>query len=144
MRDLKKGADPVLVSACLLGIRCRWDGGSRPAPLTGIEQMIPVCPEVIAGFGVPRPAIEHDDAGRIRVVETGEDVTALLSADCDEIVDAARAAGVRRAVLKQRSPSCGSAEIYVGGTLRPGQGLLTRGLRAAGIAVTSDPSVEAA
>ncbi len=131
---------PILVSACLLGIECRWDGGSRLTSLRPMGDVLPACPEVLAGFGVPRPAIQHDDEGRVRVVETQEDVTDRLAAACNALVETARGLGVKQAVLKERSPSCGSSRVWVNGVLQSGEGLLTTRLRAAGISVRSEPS----
>lgn len=132
--------EPTLVSACLLGVRCRYDGQSKRAPLPA-GPLLPVCPEVMAGFGVPRPAIEHDPHGQVRVLATREDVTARLQEACDRVVHLAEARGVRAAVLKERSPSCGSRNIYVSGRLVAGVGLLTAALRSRGITVRSEEAL---
>jgi len=130
-------AEPVLISACLLGVPCRYDGKSKPAPIREAS-LLPVCPEVLAGFGIPRPAIERGEDGRIRVLESHEDVTERLTNACDSIIARAQSAGVRRAVLKERSPSCGSSQLIRDGRVVAGEGLLTERLRAVGIEVCSE------
>ena len=130
---------PVLVSACLLGVACRYDGQSKPAPISGDQPIWPVCPEVMAGLGVPRPAIERTADGAIRVLENGKDVRPALEKACRSIVEQAVEQGVSHAVLKDGSPSCGSTRLWSNGKSVSGQGLLTDHLRAAGIVVTPEP-----
>ena len=130
---------PVLVSACLLGVACRYDGQSKPAHIDKNQPLWPVCPEVMAGLGVPRPAIERSSDGTIRVLESGKDVRPALEKACRSIVDRAVEQGVSHAVLKDGSPSCGSTRLWSNGKRVSGQGLLTDHLRAAGIVVTPEP-----
>lgn len=139
---------PLLVSACLADIHCRYDGASKPGlGPAGSEAILAMCPEVAGGLGVPRePAdiIGGDGAdvlaGRARVVtRTGRDVTAEFVRGAEAVLDLARRSGVRRAVLKARSPSCGSGELAAaGGKTRPGTGVLAALLQQNGIAVVSD------
>ena len=129
---------PTLISACLLGARCRYDGASKPATIGALESTLPVCPEMMAGFGVPRPAIERGVDGRIRVLSTGQDVTAELSRAADRIVTIAKRAGVKQAVLKERSPSCGVKQLTLNGRTIDGSGVLTEALRAVGVEVRSE------
>ncbi len=131
-------AEPVLVSACLMGVKCRYDGRDKRAALEPVDSMLPVCPEVMAGFGIPRPRIERSVDGTIRIVETREDVTGALSAACDEVVAIVQANGVRRAILKQNSPSCGTTHTWMDGALVPGAGLLADRLSAAGVSVAAE------
>lgn len=131
-------AEPALVSACLMGVACRYDGRAKPLTLPSSRPLLGVCPEVMAGFGVPRPAIERDESGRIHVVKDGSDVTTPLLAACTRIALRATELGVKQAILKERSPSCGSSQLVRGGRVVPGQGLLTETLRNAGIKVISD------
>lgn len=131
-------AETVFVSACLLGIECRWDGRAATASVDA-GAVVPACPEVMAGFGVPRPAIQHTASGRVVEVESGQDVTAALSAACDDVVALARRSGVTRAVLKDKSPSCATTRVWKDGALVLGEGLLAPRLRAAGIAVEAAP-----
>lgn len=145
--------DVCLVSACLLGFPCAYDGSGRFEPellaLAARGRVVPICPEVAGGLGIPRPPAEivggdGDDVldGRARVMTVaGEDVTAayLQGAECALL--AAQRYDIARAILKQRSPSCGSGCIYDGthaGRLRAGQGVTVALLRRHGVAVWSE------
>lgn len=99
---------PVIwVSRCLLGDRVRYDGGHRQSALvqmlTRFAQVVPICPEVEAGLGVPRPPIDIVD-GRVMDRAAGVDVTALLDAAIDARLGHARPDAV---IGKGKSPSCG-------------------------------------
>ncbi len=128
----------TLVSACLVGVRCRYDGRDKRYDLATDGELVPVCPEVMAGFGVPRPAIERSADGTVREVESRKDVTAALEDACARIVTMAHDLDIKDAVLKQNSPSCGSTHTWRDGALLPGFGLLTERLRAAGVTVGSE------
>jgi uncharacterized protein YbbK (DUF523 family) len=137
----------VLVSACLLGVACNHRGeGSRHQgvlALAASARLIPVCPEVAGGLATPRPAAERGPDGRVRTAD-GDDVTAFYERGADHAVALARASGARRAVLKARSPSCGSGQIYDGShrrILREGDGVTTEALRAAGLEVVSEENL---
>jgi len=137
----------VLVSACLLGEPCRYDGRSKPhrgvrAALKGHE-VVPVCPEELGGLGTPRPAAElrggtdvWGGCANVVRVEDGADVTAAFCAGAR----AARAAApdASRAVLKARSPSCGVGRTYVDGELVPGDGVFAALLREQGVLLTTE------
>lgn len=144
---------PILVSACLLGVGCRYDGGSCPreAALDLLRRgvALPVCPEQLGGLSTPRPRAEIRGgdgadvlAGRASVVdEEGRDVTGAFLRGAREALRLAGEAGVGRSVLRSRSPSCGVGAIHDGsftGRLRPGDGLLAALLRQAGIALTTE------
>jgi uncharacterized protein YbbK (DUF523 family) len=140
----------VLVSACLLGVACNHRGEASLHPgvlaLNTSARLVPVCPEVAGGLPTPRPAAERDRQGRVRTSD-GQDVTELYERGAAQAVALARATGARRAVLKARSPSCGSGQIYDGShqrVLRPGDGVTAEALRAAGIEVCSEDDLEAA
>jgi uncharacterized protein YbbK (DUF523 family) len=133
----------LLVSACLLGTRCNHEAGHsrRPAveALAATHRLVPICPEVCGGLPTPRVAAER--VGDRVVNAVGDDVTDAYERGAHAAVELARAVGARRAVLKARSPSCGSAEVYDGTftrTLRPGAGVTAEALRAAGIEVVSE------
>ena len=148
-RDDEKGLEPVLVSACLLGRECRYDGAhNADAVLTKEleergERAVPFCPEEHGGLGTPRPAawIESGDAeavlaGRARVVtDKGQDVTAHFLDGARGALEACRESGVKRAYLKERSPSCGACSTHVAGALTEGPGVTTALLQSAGIEV---------
>jgi uncharacterized protein YbbK (DUF523 family) len=108
-RTGERGA--VAVSACLLGVACRYDGREERAPkvlaaLAG-RDVVAFCPEAEAGLGIPRAPVFQSSA-RDRFWQEGErDLTARFDATARGILDRLRAAGVRAAVVKERSPSCG-------------------------------------
>lgn len=142
-------SQPVLVSACLLGQTCRYDGthNADPQLLTDLaargEHAVPFCPEQSGGLSTPRPPawIESQDAeavldGNDRVVtEGGRDVSAEFLAGARAALSACHASGARRAYLKERSPSCGACNTHVAGELVQGPGVTTALLRRAGIEV---------
>ena len=137
----------ILVSACLLGVRCRYDGASRPRrhvidKLRGTA-FLAVCPEQLGGLPTPRPPQDFAGGdghavldGRARVVNTmGEDVTAQFLLGAREAVRLARLHRAEVAYLKRRSPACGCGQVYVCGKLCPGDGVTTAALRRAGIRI---------
>jgi len=140
---------PVLVSACLLGRECRYDGSqNRDRALerelaAGGMRAVPFCPEEHGGLGTPRPAawIEREGAaavldGRDRVVtDAGVDVTARFVKGAKGALATCREHGILLAFLKERSPSCGSCNTHVGRALANGPGVTTELLRRNGIEV---------
>jgi uncharacterized protein YbbK (DUF523 family) len=138
----------LLVSACLLGTRCNHEGGQSRRPvveaLAATHRLVPVCPEVCGGLSTPRPAAER--RGDRVVNAEGDDVTDAYERGARAAVELARAVGANRAVLKARSPSCGSALVYDGTfsrTLRAGEGVTAAALRAVGIEVVSEDDLPA-
>ena len=137
----------ILVSACLLGVRCRYDGKSKPHPAVErlMEQhtLIPVCGEIFGGLPTPRVSAERQGA---RVVTAdGRDVTAAYRRGAEEVLRLAKLYGCKAAVLKERSPSCGSGRIYDGtftGTLTDGWGVTAELLRDHGICVIGESEAE--
>ena len=137
----------ILISACLLGCRCRYDGGSKPHPaataLAERHELVPVCPEQLGGLSTPRPPAER--VGERVVNREGCDVTEQYCRGAEEAVKLCRLMECRAAVLKERSPSCGSGEIYDGtftGTLTAGDGVTAAALKAAGIPVYGESTAE--
>lgn len=137
----------ILISACLLGCACRYDGRSKPHPLAqelarrGLA--VPVCPEQLGGLPTPRAPAEQRD-GRVFSAD-GADVTALYRRGAEETLRLAELYGCTAAVLKERSPSCGSGTIYDGtfsGTLTGGWGVAAALLREHGIRVTGESGLE--
>lgn len=148
-----KSASLKMVSACLAGAQCRYDGQSKMVPM--LRDMvirgdaIALCPERLAGLPTPRrPAeIVGGDGytvldGKARVYDdSGYDITGAFIIGAYKILYMLQAAGVREAVLKEGSPSCGCCEIYDGtfsGTKKPGVGVTTALLRRSGITVLSE------
>ena len=130
----------ILISACLLGARCRYDGASKPQPwiaaLAKRHTLVPVCPEQLGGLPTPRPPAER--RGDRVVTREGADVTAQYRRGAEEALALCRLLGCGAALLKERSPSCGRGEIYDGtfsGTLTPGDGVTAALLEASGVAV---------
>lgn len=134
----------VVVSACLLGCNCKYNGGNNRnlAVLSYLRDKtpLPVCPEQLGGLPTPRPRTELRD-GRA-ITEFGEDVDAAFRCGAQRALDIALQQPVACAVLQSRSPSCGVRQIYDGsfsGCLVEGQGLFAQALEKAGI-----PTVDAA
>lgn len=147
-------ASVVVCSACLLGFTCRYDAQEKGqarvwAALVG-KAVVPVCPEEAGGLGTPRPAADltgGDGAavldGTARVfTETGRDVTEEFLAGAEHAVEAARAHGATVAILKARSPSCGTRTVWIDRELRDGHGVAAARLARAGLTVLSDEDLE--
>ena len=137
----------ILVSACLLGVRCRYDGKSKPHPAVErlMEQhtLIPVCGEILGGLPTPRVSAERQ--GERVVTADGRDVTAAYRRGAKEVLRLAERYGCKAAILKERSPSCGSGRIYDGtftGTLTDGWGVTAELLRDHGIWVIGESEAE--
>lgn len=143
----------VLVSACLLGERCRFDGASKPsdAVIAFVAredvEAVPVCPEVMGGMSVPHPPceiVEQDGVRRVIDVE-GVDQTIAFEAGAQAVCALAQQHACTHAILKAKSPSCGAGRIYDGtfsGALVSGDGITAAALRAAGISLTTEESFE--
>lgn len=138
---------PVIVSACLLGLRTRYDGSASLSPeaaaLVEGRAIVPVCPEQLGGLPTPRtPAgITSGDGravldGEARVVDdNGEDVTARFLKGAAETLRIALLTGASEAFLKEKSPSCGSSIICRDGRCEPGMGVTAALLSREGIAI---------
>lgn len=119
-----------LVSACLLGINCRYDGQNnldeKLMRLATKEALIPVCPEQLGGLGTPREPMGIIGGGGSEVLdgksrvmnESGRDVTENLVRGAEEVLKIARSLGAKEAILKARSPSCGCGKIHDGTSSR--------------------------
>ncbi len=132
-----------LISACLLGTPCRYDGGNTEIKeeiqaLFKEHTLIPICPEVLGGLPTPRPPAERQ--GDAVINRLGQDVTEEFRRGAHEAVRLARLYHADGVILKERSPSCGASAVYDGSftsTLIPGEGITARALRLAGFAVYS-------
>ena len=138
---------PLLISACLLGVPCRYDGRSVPAvdiPALAVRyQLVPVCPEQLGGLPTPRTPAERREA-RV-IAKDGRDVTQEYARGAEQALLLARTLGCKAALLKERSPSCGSGTIYDGtfsGKLRAGDGVCAQLLREHGIAVYGESQID--
>lgn len=130
----------ILVSACLLGKNCKYNGGNNYCPKTAAfvegHQIIPVCPELEAGLGCPRVPMEIVNG--VLVNREGTVVDDKVRCAIEEILQRIQPENIDCAVLKSRSPTCGVHQVYDGtfsGTLIPGAGVLTQALQNAGIRV---------
>lgn len=141
----------ILVSACLCGDPCRYDGKAVPCDdptfLKWMEEgrFVQVCPEVMAGLGVPRS--ESQRRGDKVVTIDGRDVTEAFHRGAQLTLDLANSENVAFCILKQRSPSCGSVTIHDGtfsGIKIPGQGVTAEVLRNAGYEVFGEDQMEKA
>lgn len=131
----------IMVSACLAGIRCRFDGtGVWLDILDAIKDnacLIPVCLEIYGGMPTPRPPGERQQGGKV-YDKSGDDVTTRYIQGAVDVAMLATRLGVDAAILKERSPSCGSGRVYDGSftsTLIDGDGVLAELLIAQGIKV---------
>ena len=141
----------IAVSACLLGTPCRYDGASRPCraaqTLRERHVVVPVCPETLARLPIPRcPNEIVAGTGGLRVVDAqGVDNTEAFVAGARRALEQARRAGCTVAVLKSKSPSCGSGRVYDGtfsSTLVDGWGVAAALFRDAGIRVIDEVQLE--
>lgn len=139
--------EKLLVSACLLGTPCRYDGESKRndavCALAEKFELVPVCPEVMGGLPTPRTPSERQGA-RV-VMRDGRDVTAEYRLGAQRTLEIAQREGIRAAVLKERSPSCGSGEVYDSsftGALTAGDGVTAELLKAHGIAVFGESEAQ--
>lgn len=136
----------ILVSGCLLGIACRYDGKSKPyAPvieLTDKYNLIPFCPEVIGGLPTPRPPAEIV-GNKVLNLEC-MDVTEQYKKGAQEALHIAKLYKCKYAILKEKSPSCGSGLIHNGkfdGGLTSGDGITARLLKKNGIIVLGESEI---
>jgi uncharacterized protein YbbK (DUF523 family) len=145
----------VLCSACLLGQACRFDGGDKlsRAVIAALrdKEVVPICPEVAGGLGVPRApcSLSGGDgkdvlSGSARVMTSdGRDATAAYLAGAAAAAAAAKRFGATVAILKEKSPSCASRSVLIGPRLAPGAGVTAAALARDGLAVVSSDDLEA-
>ncbi len=132
-----------LCSACLLGIKCRYDGrekrNEKVIALSKNEVLIPICPEQLGGLPTPREPAEQ--AGKKVFTKSGKEVTENFQNGAEEVLKLAKLYNTKEAILKQKSPSCGCGKIYDGtfsGTIIRGDGVTTELLKKNGIKVISE------
>ena len=137
----------ILISACLLGVNCRYDGSSILIKnldlLMERYHLIPICPEILGGLTIPRQPAEIV-AGRV-VNRLGEDVTEPFQRGAQEVLRLAKLYACSHAILKERSPSCGYEKIYDGTfshTIVEGNGVLAELLASEGITVLGETQIE--
>ena len=139
----------ILISACLLGLSCRYDGKSKGLEKEVLEKLmkkhtlIPACPEQLGGLTTPRNPSER--IGDRVMMDSGEDVTAQYRRGAEQALSLARLFGCEAAILKECSPSCGCGSIYDGtfsGALTEGDGVTAELFKANGIAVFGESRIE--
>lgn len=110
--------EPLIISGCLIGLACRYDGKTKPLDkdiLSALNErytLIPVCPEQLGGLATPRDAAEYNGCGFF--TKSGKEVTHVYQKGAQEVLKLARFYGVKRALLKEKSPACGFGRIYDG------------------------------
>lgn len=127
----------VLVSACLVGRNCKYNGGNnynaKVVEFLRGKETVEICPEMLAGLGVPRPCAEIRHG--VVVDETGRSLHEEFERGVCAAMETAKGQNIDLAVLQSRSPTCGVHEIYDGsftGKLKKGSGLFVKRLREAG------------
>ena len=130
----------ILVSACLLGENCKYNGGNNYNPAVAEyvkgREILPVCPEMMAGMGCPRTPIEIVDG--VLMDRNGNNVDAPMRKAVADAMEVIRNEDISCAILQSRSPTCGVNQIYDGsfsGTLISGSGVLAQALKEAGYRV---------
>ncbi len=136
----------ILVSACLLGVRCRYDGESKACPavldLAKEHELVPVCPEQLGGLPTPRTPAEIQ--GERVVTRDGRDVTKEYQKGAEEAARLYQLLRCDCAILKARSPSCGCGQVYDGafsGALTPGDGVTAQALKRLGVRVMTEETL---
>jgi len=144
----------ILVSACLLGVNCRYDGLSKSDPkiinLLSRYNVVPVCPEQLGGLPTPRPAAEIFNGTGKEVLESKAfvenrdniPVTDNFLKGADQALKIAKLLNIKKAVFKERSPSCGVHYIRSGDKIIKGCGVTTALFLKNSIEVISDEEIE--
>lgn len=137
----------ILISACLCGLRCRYDGKSicyeKLDQLNQAHTLIPICPEILGGLPTPRPPAEIQHHRVMTCL--GTDVTPQYKKGADEALKIAKMLHCSCAILKERSPSCGCGKIYDGTfskTLKSGDGITASILKQAGIKIFGESQID--
>jgi len=147
---MEERRERALISACLLGVKCRYDAKHKfsddARALQEKYELIPVCPEQLGGLPTPRPAAEIrggdgedvlNDKAKVIQIETGKDVAGEFIRGAEDTLTLAHFYDAKLAFLKARSPSCGCSLITVGGERVKGDGVTTALLKRNGIEIKS-------
>ena len=137
----------ILISACLLGMSCRYNGEGQIIPgtdkLMEKHHLVPICPEIYGGLSTPREPSEIKN-GRV-ISKSGNDLTEYFERGAEEILALAKLYHCKYAILKERSPSCGYKEIYDGtfsGKIINGNGILAALLLKNGIVIIGETETD--
>ena len=143
---MHNGAHMKLVSACLAGIKCRYDGEARPCQkvidMVKRGDAIPICPEQLGGLDTPRDPAEQQ--GPKVFTKEGRDVTAQFERGALEVLRIAKQINCTDAILKSKSPSCGCGKVFDGtfsGKLIDGDGVTAKLLKQSGIKVITENDI---
>ena len=137
----------ILISSCLIGENVKYDGGNNALHVKIIERwleegvLVPLCPEILGGLSVPRSPCEVIKGTHRVINKMGEEVTAFFEKGAQETLKIVQKEGIVMAILKARSPSCGTNVIYDGtftGTRLNDSGITSKLLQESGIAVFSE------
>ena len=135
--------EKILVSACLLGVNCKYNGGNnyneKVMEYLKDKEIIPICPEIMGGL--PTPRIASEIIGDRVVNKEGQDVTSNYQKGAKETLELAKKLGVKKALLKAKSPSCGYGNIYDGtfsDTLIEGNGITAELLKKNGFEILTE------
>lgn len=136
----------IIVSACLLGVKCRYNGGGEVydgmKELLNKYHLVPVCPEILGGLGIPRTPAEC--TGDKVITCEGVDVTDAYLRGANQTLNIAKLYNAKTAVLKERSPSCGCERVYDGSfskTLINGHGVTAKLLLDNGIHIIGESGI---
>ena len=137
----------ILVSACLLGENCKYNGGNNYNPAVAEfvkdKEVLPICPEMMAGMGCPRIPIEIVDG--VLMDRDGNNVDAAMRKAVEQAMEMIRKEDIQCAVLQSRSPTCGVNQIYDGsftGKLIGGSGVLAQALKLVGYRVVDAEDIK--
>ena len=137
----------VVVSACLLGENCKYNGGNNyngaVAEFVRDKEILPICPEMLAGMGCPRTPIEIVDG--VLMDRDGKNEDAAMREAVATAMKQISSEEIQCAILQSRSPTCGVNQVYDGsftGKLIPGAGIFTQALKEAGYRVIDAEDIE--
>lgn len=148
--DGRRKRSIILISACLAGLRTRYDGIPKPhqflSKLAASCVIVPVCPEILGGLGIPRSSCRFSGgdgkaviAGRARIVDrTGVDRTEEFLKGAEETLNITRLVSPELIIFKEGSPSCGLRRVDIEGKRVEGCGVVTAFLAGSGIPMISD------
>jgi uncharacterized protein YbbK (DUF523 family) len=146
MDKAKGDISMIIVSACLAGVGCRYDGAAKPCEkvirLVAGGLALPLCPEQLGGLPTPRLPAEH--IGNKVFRKDGIDVTSEFNRGAQEALKIALLVGAKTAILKARSPSCGFGKIYDGnfsGKLVAGNGVFAELWKKNGMDVKTEEEI---
>lgn len=138
--------EKILVSACLLGTNCKYNGGNnknnKVLNFLKDKEVIPICPEILGGLTTPRDPAER--VGNRVMTNKGQDVTKDFLKGAEETLYLAKLLDIKKALLKAKSPSCGNKEIYDGsfkGNIINGIGVTAELLKENGIEIVNENEI---